>query len=170
MKMGLTWPFYLLIYTPHPSTKSTCSCQTACVTGLSYHGTGWDGHTRLKHTHARTHAPFPINTSDYPPPFLFYRSFSLVIHKSAKCPFQAAHKHPHRSPKMPPHSEARAVDGSEPTAAGLLTGGKWWMSEGADTLKSARQGQWIRIQGSWCEKYGSTVKCFHRMQKSSAVL
>lgn len=31
---------------------------------------------------------------------LFHKSFSLVIHKSAKCPFQAVHKHRHRSSKM----------------------------------------------------------------------
>lgn len=74
---------------------------------------------------------------------LFHRSFSLVIHKSAKCPFQAAHKHPHRSSKMPPHSEARAADGSEPTAVQLPTVRKWWMSEWMCILQSARQCRWF---------------------------
>lgn len=150
---GLTWPFYLFIYIFLPPPQPV-----PVKEGPRYHGIGRDGHTPLKYT-AKQNA-FQSTSMTPPPP----RSFSLVIHKSAKCPFQAAHKHPHRSPKMPPHSEARAVDGSEPTAARLPTVRKWWMSEWMCTLQSAKQGRWIWVEVSkWAGKvmnHRGNCKCY----------
>lgn len=144
---GLTWPFYLFIYIPpFPPLLSLSNCT---VEGPWYRGIGRFGYTPLKytqkHTAKNTHSNQHQQLLFHRP--VFHRSFSLVIHKSAKCPFQAAHKHPHRSPKMPPHTEAKAVDGSEPTAVQLPTVRKWWMSELMCTLQSARQGRWILVWG-----------------------
>lgn len=116
---GWTWPFYLFIYIP--LSASSCPWQMALWKVPDI--VGWVGWTypsqiqkktkKKQHTHTLPKTLFPININNSLSLPVFHRSFSLVIHKSAKCPFQAAHKHPHRSPKMPPHSEARAVDGSE---------------------------------------------------------
>lgn len=75
----------------------------------SWEWEGWTHSSKIhtKNTHYQTHS-FQ-STSTPPPPPIFHRSFSIDIHKSAKCPFQVAHKHPHRSPKMPPHSELLVV-------------------------------------------------------------
>ena len=118
-------PFHLLL------SLSNCT-----VEGPWYRGIGRDGHTPLKYTQKHTAKNSLSNQHQWLFFLLpvFHRSFSLVIHKSAKCPFQAAHKHPHRSLKMPPHSEARAVVGSEPTAVQLPTVRKWWMSGWMCTL------------------------------------
>lgn len=87
----------------------------------------WEGWTHPR-WNTRKHT-LPQSTSVSISLAVFHTSFGFVVHKSAKCPFQAAHKHPHRSPKMPPNSEARAIDGGEPTEVQLPTARKWWMSE-----------------------------------------
>lgn len=134
---GLTWPSYLFIYippTPHVPVKLHC--------GRSLILWDWYGWTHPSNTHTVK------NTLSNQHEWLFFyfpvfhRSFSLVIHKSAKCPFQAAHKHLIDLQKCH-HTEARVVDGSEPTAVQLPTVSKWWMSKWMCTLQSARQSQWI---------------------------
>lgn len=85
---------------------------------------------------------------------VFHRSFSFVIHKSTKCPFQDAHKHHHRFSKMPRHSEARAADGGEPTVVCLAAVGEV-MNVRVNVYISSLPG---KANGFWVEMSNRTVK------------
>lgn len=146
-KNDVTWPFYLFIYMP-PST-SFCPCQTAPakVAGMMKLGMEWtelpQKNKKKQHTkpHTLAKTSFQVNiSSTFSPLSLFSihhlalssinlqnALFKLLINTLIdlqKC-----------------HSEARAVDGHEPTAVQptavqtFIT--KWWMSEPMCTLQSA---------------------------------
>lgn len=120
--MKMAWrDLFIYSFRSIPSSTATCPCQ------ISY------GRTQLKlssHTHTQNSPQKTLySQKGFFFSFLpaFHRSFSLVIHKSVKCPFQAAHKHPHTSSKMPPYSEARVA--RESTVVQLPTVREWWMSK-----------------------------------------
>lgn len=122
---------------PHPPVLVKLHC------GQSLIPWNWEGQTQLSQIHTKTHTAKNRLSSQHQWHFflllVFNRSFSLVIHKSSKCPFQAAHKHPHRSPKMPLCGKSCWWSWAHSDSAPYSH--KWWISKWMSTLQSARQGQ-----------------------------
>lgn len=141
---SLTWPFYLFIYTPHP-LHLLLSLSNCTVEGPWYRGIRMEGHTpfKFKQKNNCQKTVFSININDSFPSSicsidhlalssinLQNALFKLLI--NTLIDLQKCH-----------HTEARAADGSEPTAVQLPTVRKWWMSEWMCILQSARQCRWF---------------------------
>lgn len=129
---------------PNPSTSS-CPCQTALWKVPDTVGWGWKD-TPLSNSNKKNNCQktvFSININDSFPSSicsidhlalssinLQNALFKLLI--NTLIDLQKCH-----------HTEARAADGSEPTAVQLPTVRKWWMSEWMCILQSARQCRWF---------------------------
>jgi len=85
-EIGLTWPFYLFIPHPPPPIPPPPVNHTVQGSQILWDGEGWTSPHTVRNT--LSNAQWLLLSVP-----VFHRSFGPVIHKSSKCPFQAAHKH-----------------------------------------------------------------------------